>query len=302
MPKKLTYEEVKNYIELQGYQLLSEKYINNHTKLKMICDKGHECEITFGNFKQGKRCRTCAFEKISQDRKLNYDYVKEYIELQGYTLLENKYVKSDIPMKMKCNNGHICYISWDNFKYGRRCKECKYEGLSEKFRYSYDYVNNYIQSYGYKLLSKEYINNSTPLLIECTNGHKFYRTFGNFKLTQKCPICSQSEGENKISEILMKLNKEFIYNKPYFNDLLSPKGNPLRPDFILPNEKIWIEYDGIFHHEKVYENDGHDDIVINDKIKNKYAKKHSWNLIRIPYWEFDNIETILNKELKIINK
>ena len=84
MPKKLTYEEVKNYIELQGYQLLSKEYINNHTKLKMICDKGHECEITFGNFKQGKRCRTCAFEKISQDRKLNYNYVKEYIELQGY--------------------------------------------------------------------------------------------------------------------------------------------------------------------------------------------------------------------------
>ena len=302
MPKKLTYEEVKNYIELQGYQLLSKEYINNHTKLKMICDKGHECEITFGNFKQGKRCRTCAFEKISQDRKLNYNYVKEYIELQGYALLENEYVKSDVPMKMKCNNGHICYISWDNFKYGRRCKECKYEGLSEKFRYSYDYVKNYIQSYGYKLLSKEYINNSTPLLIECTNGHKFHRTFGIFKLTQKCPIWSQTEGENKISEILTKLNKEFIYNKPYFNDLLSPKDNPLRPDFILPNEKIWIEYDGIFHYEKVYENDGHDDIVINDKIKNKYAKKHDWKLIRIPYWEFDNIETILNKELKIINK
>ena len=31
MPKKLTYEEVKNYIELQGYQLLSKEYINNHT-------------------------------------------------------------------------------------------------------------------------------------------------------------------------------------------------------------------------------------------------------------------------------
>lgn len=302
MPKKPTYEEVKKYIESQGYKLISKEYINNHTKLKMICDKGHECEIAFGNFKQGKRCRTCAFEKISQDRKLDYDYVKNYIESQGYILLEDKYIKSDIPMKMKCDNGHICYISWDNFKNGRRCKKCKYEGLSEKFRYSYNHVAKYIQSYGCKLSSKEYINNSTQLLIECPNGHEFYRTFGNFKHTQKCPVCSQTEGESKISEILIKLNKEFIYNKPYFNDLLSPKGNPLRPDFILPNEKIWIEYDGIFHHEKVYENDGHDDIVINDKIKNKYAKKHSWNLIRIPYWEFDNIETILNKELKIINK
>lgn len=43
-------------------------------------------------------------------------------------------------------------------------------------------------------------------------------------------------------------------------------------------------------------------MIINDRIKNKYAKKYGWNLIRIPYWEFDNIETILNEKLKIINK
>ena len=61
MPKKLTYEEVKEYVVAQGYQLLSEEYINNHTKLKMICDKGHECEIAFGNFKQGKKMQNLCF-------------------------------------------------------------------------------------------------------------------------------------------------------------------------------------------------------------------------------------------------
>ena len=35
----------------------------------------------------------------------------------------------------------------------------------------------------------------------------------------------------------------------------------------------------------------------NDKIKNEYAKKHNWKLIRIPYWDFDKIEEILEKEL-----
>ena len=32
-----------------------------------------------------------------------------------------------------------------------------------------------------------------------------------------------------------------------------------------------------------------------DKRKDEYAKKHGWKLIRIPYWEFDNIEKILEK-------
>ena len=32
--------------------------------------------------------------------------------------------------------------------------------------------------------------------------------------------------------------------------------------------------------------------------KDKYAKKYGWKSIRIPYWEFDNVEKILNKEIK----
>ena len=42
MPKKLTYREVKEYIESFDYKLLSEEYIDNKTKLKMICPCGHE--------------------------------------------------------------------------------------------------------------------------------------------------------------------------------------------------------------------------------------------------------------------
>lgn len=37
---------------------------------------------------------------------------------------------------------------------------------------------------------------------------------------------------------------------------------------------------------------------INDQTKNEYCRKNNIKLIRIPYWEFGNIEEILNKELK----
>lgn len=49
MSKKITYEDVKEYIELFGYELLSEKYINAREKIKLQCPIGHTFEITFGN-------------------------------------------------------------------------------------------------------------------------------------------------------------------------------------------------------------------------------------------------------------
>lgn len=40
MPRKLTYQEVKEYIESFNYKLLSEEYVDNKTKLKMLCPCG----------------------------------------------------------------------------------------------------------------------------------------------------------------------------------------------------------------------------------------------------------------------
>lgn len=41
MPKKLTFEFVKEQFEKEGYKLLSTEYENAHTKLKVRCNKGH---------------------------------------------------------------------------------------------------------------------------------------------------------------------------------------------------------------------------------------------------------------------
>jgi len=96
---------------------------------------------------------------------------------------------------------------------------------------------------------------------------------------------------------LDKNNIMYIHDKSYFDDLIGCGNGLLKPDFILPNERIWIEYDGEFHYNKIYENDSYDIIQEHDKRKDEYAKEHNWKLIRIPYWEFDNIEEILEKEI-----
>ena len=37
----------------------------------------------------------------------------------------------------------------------------------------------------------------------------------------------------------------------------------------------------------------------NDNIKSQYCKDNNIKLIRIPYWEYDNINEILDKELNL---
>lgn len=61
-----------------------------------------------------------------------------------------------------------------------------------------------------------------------------------------------------------------------------------------------IEYDGIQHFEPVEYFGGQKQFErqqLHDKIKDDYCKEQGIKLIRIPYWEIDNIEQILTEEL-----
>ena len=77
-------------------------------------------------------------------------------------------------------------------------------------------------------------------------------------------------------------------------------------DFYIPDKNLCIEFDGIQHfeptrfnkkmtHEEAIEN--YNQQVIKYNIKTNYCKNNDINLLRIPYTEFKNIESILNKYL-----
>lgn len=115
-----------------------------------------------------------------------------------------------------------------------------------------------------------------------------------------CPQCNESKGEKRIREYLM--NKNILFQPQYiFNNLTGVGGGLLKFDFaILDHDgklNCLIEYDGEFHYCKLFEDDNHESIKIHDKLKNMYCKKNNIKLIRIPYWEYDSIEYILDKEL-----
>ena len=209
MGKSNTYEHVKQYIESEGYTLLSDTYINSKKKLSVRCNKGHEYDVTFSSFKiSGRRCRKCSVD----NQKNTYEYVKSYIENEGYTLLSDTYENAKKHLLIKCPNGHINHQKWNNFKSGCRCNICGIHESANKQKLYYEYVKQYIESEGYILLSDTYINAREHLLLMCPNGHEYSVSFCNFtsKSKRRCKQCSDDKLRLTYEHV-----KQFIENENY---------------------------------------------------------------------------------------
>jgi hypothetical protein len=74
-------------------------------------------------------------------------------------------------------------------------------------------------------------------------------------------------------------------------------------DFFLPDYNTFIEYDGEQHFKPIDFFGGESSYnkqKLNDEKKNYYCFIKKYNLLRIPYYDYDNIEIILNKKVSII--
>jgi hypothetical protein len=149
----------------------------------------------------------------------------------------------------------------------------------------------------------------------------------NFINGNRCPECQCPKGEERISNYFMdkgfikidqkefdqlinqnKYNKDYFVPQKEFNGLIGLSGGLLSYDFYIPNLNLLIEYDGEFHFKPI-KNYKNESIKFaekrlkkqqeHDKRKNEYAKINNIKLLRIPYWDFNNIELILQKELNL---
>ena len=104
------------------------------------------------------------------------------------------------------------------------------------------------------------------------------------------------------------LDKNNIENQPEYPVVID--GVRYKYDFYLPEYNLMIEYDGSIHYEPArYHGKGSEQDLIDfkkrqerDKIKDKYCEDNNINLLRIPYWETKNIETIINDRLQRLSE
>ena len=109
---------------------------------------------------------------------INYDYVKQYIAQQGYMLISTKYINARNKLEIKCNNNHCYFVTFDKFhNRNQRCPICE----TRNKKYSVEYVEKYLKSIGYVLLTTNYINCKSKIAIRCPNGHVSAMAFDGIK-------------------------------------------------------------------------------------------------------------------------
>lgn len=121
--------------------------------------------------------------------KFTYEYVKEFFEKNGYTLLDTEYKNSRTQMNAICPIGHKITKSYASIRNGINCKMCNVlKPTTPKIPFSE--VKEQIESRGYKIVSQKYINAGEKMDLICPGGHNYSTNFSDFKTGRGCKICS----------------------------------------------------------------------------------------------------------------
>lgn len=144
--------------------------------------------------------------------------------------------------------------------------------------------------------------------ICCECGKSFKRSMSKVNRTDyrqdiKCADCNvSSKLEIKTMEVLDKYHIRYESQKK-FSDLKGVKNGLLSYDFLLCDYDILLENQGEQHEHYVQGlQASYDDFLKqqeHDKRKFNYAIKHNYIPMEIWYWDIDNIEDILIRELEL---
>lgn len=213
-----------------------------------------------------------------------------------------KRLHRSIIWECKCDCGNIHEVTSNNLN-GGQVNSC---GKSE-CPYHQTYKNLKGQKFGklialYPTSMKDSSHMYWMCLCECGRTKEIASNHLQRGSVQSCGCIKTSIGEANIQKILDA--NGISYLKEYsFSDLVNKR--VLRFDFaIIENEQVvrLIEFDGIQHfQEQEYFTHSLTETKNNDNIKNEYCKSNNIPLVRIPYWERDNItlEMLLGKEYLI---
>jgi len=228
------------------------------------------------------------------------EFAEVYKNCSPTTSLISKFVNYNTPIHRQCN---VCGYDWwclpGVVRQGCGCPKCSGNAkkTTEQFAAELHDVNPYIKVVG------QYIARHKDIDVECIKcGHRWASHPGNLLCGWGCPKCKASRGERRIMKHLDAMG--LPYKKEHsFVDCKDE--HVLLFDIYIPSKNMVVEYDGEQHFYPVKFGGSDDDkaekryliTVEHDKIKNNYCAKNGIRVLRIPYTDYDNIETILDKHL-----
>lgn len=296
----------------RDYTLLpNQNIVRSNSKFYYICNKHKDYGVqeshpsNFVTAYGSGGCYQCGVEKRSRSKRKDESYFRQITEKAGMIYCGVLYSDDDrTRIQYKCpkhiDKGIITtYIT--NIKNNTgRCPYCV-----GHFRTHQD-LQKEIDDMQLNIDILEYHSYSEPIKVRCRICKHEWNTRG-VALTQGvgCPSCTKSKFESSVQKFLDEKDVRYI-SQYKFSDCKDKNSLPF--DFYLPEYNTIIETDGELHYHpikwssNITDKQAEDNLQLvqfHDKIKTEYCYSKGINLIRIPYWEKENIKEILCNKLNV---
>ena len=294
------------------YDYSKVEYINNRTKVCIICPEHGEFFIKPLHFFNGHACPICA----NKNRIEKKTYKKDEFVKKASFKHDNKYDYSKVEYRGCFEK--VCIICPEHGEFwqapgahihGQGCPECG--GVKRLNKELFVEKANKIHSNKYDYSKVEYVNNKTKICIICPEHGEFWQRPDMHLRGDGCPICNRSILEKEIMNFLAENGINFIYqakktncNKLHFLGRLSL-------DFFIPDYNVGIECQGIQHFKcdeskkSFYSENAINETIERDNRKREFCEKNGIRLlyysnlgIKYPYYVFEEKNNLLKEILK----
>lgn len=296
---------IKKAKEIHGdrYNYSLVDYKKSNVKVKIICYiHGIFEQVIYKHITRKHGCPLCSEKK----RHTVESFIEKAKQVHGenlydYSMVEYKNAK--IKIKIICPIHGIFEQSPSGHLSGKGCFKCKGSKISQSlFMSNDDFLKKAKIIHGdlYDYSCVNYKSAHKKIKIICKKHGVFKQSPNSHLNGRGCPECKKSNGEKKIKEFLENNNIKFQEQKTFKK---CRNIYPLKFDFYLENHNLIIEFNGIQHFSEIkYYHKGKynfDYQIKNDNIKRQYARDNNIKLLEIAYWDYENIESILKKELDL---
>lgn len=277
-----------------------EPYKGALEKIWVQCSEcGNKWHVEPHSLLQGKGCNVCGSVRGGiKHRKTHDQFVSELYEKYPNLVVNSQYITMYHNINFTCLDCHNTFdrIARDIF-YDGGCPVCNVNNLPQRQPKTIDQFLDDLCHINRDIVYLDgYTKASEKLHVKCRIcGYDWWAIGTSLTSGSGCPVCNMSHGERKIRDYLCDNSYTYIPQKT-FEGLVGVGGGNLSYDFYLPKYNLLIEYQGEYHDGtakmqteiEFFKQKEH------DKRKRQYADKHNIQLLEIWYYEYDNVENILN--------
>ena len=253
--RRITKEQfIEKAKEIHGdkYDYTKVEYVNNKTKICIICPKHGEFWMRPNNHLSSVQgCPKCGTEKTHFLQKHTaQEFIKRARKVHGdkYDYSKVEYINNYTKVCIICpEHGEFWQRPYDHLQY-KGCLKCSVEKIHSLQRHTtQEFIKKAKEVHGdkYDYSNVNYINANVKVCIICHEHGEFWQTPHDHLKRVGCPKCCQSHMEKETENVLIKNDIKYEIQKRF--KWLGKQSL----DFYLPDYNIAIECQGEQHFKPI---------------------------------------------------